>query len=86
MTSVASLKCPVCKARQELQSTCRRCGADLALYLQALRSVEIARRQYRQARQNGSPQQAAGAISYLTWLKPDVARNAQDCASQDRTY
>ena len=84
MMSAASLKCPVCKARQDLQSTCRRCGADLALYLQALRSVETARRQYHQARQAGSPQQAAHAISYLTWLNPNVAQNVQSCASQER--
>ena len=73
MTSTPRIQCPVCKARQAHQPTCRRCGADLTLYLKALHSLEVTRRQVREARQSGRHEQAADAASYLKWLKPDAA-------------
>jgi len=62
------IACPVCRAKQIAQSECRRCSADLSLYLKAMRSVEESRRQFVNARRNGDSQLAAQTLEYLQWL------------------
>lgn len=34
-------KCPVCRKRQDLQTTCARCQADLSLVVAARRRIEF---------------------------------------------
>ncbi len=60
--------CPVCRAKQPAQPECRRCSADLALYIKALRSVEQSRQQLESAKGRGDTQLAAQTSSYLSWL------------------
>ncbi len=62
------IACPVCRAKQIAQPECRRCSADLSLYLKAMRSVEESRRQFVNARRNGDSQLAAQTLEYLQWL------------------
>lgn len=38
-------QCPVCRARQELQNECRRCGADLSLVVAARRRIGLIQEQ-----------------------------------------
>ncbi len=40
MVDQPTLRCPVCRARQPWQPTCRRCRADLRLLVAALDEVE----------------------------------------------
>jgi len=60
--------CPVCRAKQPEQPECRRCSADLALYVKALRSVEQSRRQLESAKGRGDIQTADQTSAYLIWL------------------
>ncbi len=64
------LTCVVCRARQPLQSPCRRCGADLELVIKALRSLEIAQQRLHEARTNQNESQRETANRYLAWLQP----------------
>lgn len=60
--------CPVCRAKQTAQPECRRCNADLALYLKALRSVEESRQQLEMANVQGDSELAEQASAYMRWL------------------
>ncbi len=62
--------CPVCRAKQDVQSECRRCGADLSLYVKALQSVIESRRQLDAANRSGDAQSATHVSNYLQWLIP----------------
>ncbi len=73
MSDEMQLTCPVCRARQIPQAACRRCSADMSLYLKALRSEEAARRRYVEACRSGDREMAARALSYLQWLRPQKA-------------
>ncbi len=64
------LNCPVCRARQPWQSTCRRCEADLQLYVKALRSLHTAQRQAAVAHDAGDESTSHAAERYLAWLRP----------------
>ena len=66
------IACPVCRAKQIARPECRRCGADLSLYLKALRSVEESKRQFANAIHNGDSQLAAQTLEYLHWLADPV--------------
>lgn len=68
--NIQEFVCPVCRAKQVAQPECRRCTADLSLYLKALQSVKAARSQIELASINGNSQLAERAISYLKWLSP----------------
>ena len=72
MSDEPELKCPVCRARQKRQAECRRCGADLSLYVKALGSAELAQHQRQQARLSGDDERAASIDRYLHWLKPGM--------------
>ena len=71
-TGDRQIACPVCRAKQIAQSECRRCSADLSLYLKAMRSVEESRRQFVNANRNGDSQLAAQTLEYLQWLADPV--------------
>jgi len=60
--------CPVCRAKQPEQPECRRCSADLSLYVKALRSVEQSRQQLESAKGRGDIQTAEQTSAYLIWL------------------
>ena len=62
--------CPVCRAKQVAQTECRRCGADLSLYVKALYSVEESRRQLELANRSGDTQLASHVSNYMQWLIP----------------
>ena len=67
---IQDFTCPVCRAKQVAQPECRRCNADLSLYLKALRSVNESCRQIELAIINGNSQIAEKTICYLKWLSP----------------
>ena len=71
-TGDRQIACPVCRAKQSAQSECRRCSADLSLYLKTMRSVEESRRQFVDASRNGNLQLAAQTLEYLQWLADPV--------------
>ena len=64
--------CPVCRAKQPEQPECRRCNADLALYVKSLRSLEHSRQQLASANNQGDIQTAAHTSAYLIWLTRNV--------------
>ena len=70
------LSCPVCRAKQAYQAECRRCGADLALWIKALRSLHVARQQVKRAGLHDSAS-FDKAQTYLRWLSPKAAQLAQ---------
>ncbi len=63
--------CPVCRAKQVAKPECRRCSADVSLYLKALRSLDESRRQLDLARESGNGQLASEVLIYLQWLSPN---------------
>lgn len=68
--SLQEILCPVCRAKQAPQPSCRRCSADLSLYVKALRSVNAVRTQMDTAVENGNHELASQASRYLKWLSP----------------
>jgi hypothetical protein len=68
--------CPVCRAKQRLPAhvlaRCRRCEADLALYLKALHSLQVARQRTLDADASGDSQLSHAAVAYLRWLSPNA--------------
>jgi len=63
-----TIRCPVCRARQTPQATCRRCRADLQLFVQALASRSEAGRRLAEAEQAGDAVAAESLRTYLKWL------------------
>ncbi len=49
---------------------CRRCSADVSLYLKALRSVDESLRQLDLARESGNSQLEGALVTYIQWLSP----------------
>jgi hypothetical protein len=70
MSDPLTMICPVCRARQEAQPACRRCGADLQLYVHAILSRQQAIERYRAAREAGEETIAERELQYLKWLDP----------------
>ena len=66
------IACPVCRAKQISQAECRRCSADLSLYLKAMRSVEESKRQFENASRKGNLELVAQTLEYLQWLADPV--------------
>lgn len=66
------LVCPVCRAKQTSQVTCRRCSADLGLLVKARASQHLARLQAKGARAAGDFAMAERLEAYLRWLKPSA--------------
>jgi len=71
--------CPVCRAKQSAQPECRRCNADLALYIKALRSVEQSRQQFESANVRGDTQLATQMSAYLSWLTAKLPSSPGAC-------
>jgi len=65
------IACPVCRAKQKPQNECRRCSADLTLYVKAMLSLETAKLQYQEAR-DGDQSNRVQARNYLQWLSPKL--------------
>jgi len=68
MVDEPTLRCPVCRARQPHQPTCRRCQADLRLLVAALGEVERLQRCRAAAVAAGeaaAAQQAADALQEM---------------------
>lgn len=63
-----AIKCPVCRAGQSPREVCRRCGADLALFVRALESRRTARRRLERALTAGNPEATSRLRAYLAWL------------------
>ncbi len=64
------LRCPACRTRQPWQETCRRCRADLTLYVRALRQHERLLARCREAIERGDRGQALRAAGELVMLRP----------------
>lgn len=74
------LTCPICRAKQMYQSECRRCGADLSLFMKALRSVQAAQQHVEQSLLAGELHVDV-ALAYLRWLSPSAAQVVIDRCS-----
>lgn len=64
------LVCPVCRARQTPRDVCRRCRADIGLYVKAIQSRHRARALLDEASQSGREDVAMRTAAYLRWLRP----------------
>jgi hypothetical protein len=80
MPTENELNCPVCRAKQAYQRECRRCGADLSLWIKALRSLHFAQQQVLQTG-NQVESQRNDALNYLRWLSPNAAQAASSVAT-----
>lgn len=67
--------CPVCRAKQVAKPECRRCSADVSLYLKSLRSMDESRRQLDLARESGNGQLASELLTYIQWLSPNESNS-----------
>ena len=70
MSNDRDFRCPVCRARQPLQETCRRCKADLSLVVGAHRRVEYLRAEREKARASGNGPREQILTAELRWLAP----------------
>lgn len=70
MSNNLPFRCPVCRAKQPLQPTCRRCKADLQLVVQVRRRIEYLRSELQQAQASGNQQREATLHAELRWLCP----------------
>jgi hypothetical protein len=70
MSNEPAVRCPVCRAQQTARDECRRCGADLTLYVQALRSLDRARHEADQANRLGQHELTTRLANYMRWLSP----------------
>ena len=62
------IQCPVCRATQTARQVCRRCSADLALFVRASASSLTARRQLAEAVAASDAVAQARLRGYLRWL------------------
>lgn len=70
MSNDLELRCPVCRAKQPLQQTCRRCKADNGLVLRARRRIEYLLAEIEKVHANGDQQRAERLSAELKWLAP----------------
>lgn len=63
-----AIECPVCRAGQSQRAVCRRCGADLVLFMRAVESRRVARRRLERAIAAGNPAATDRLRAYLAWL------------------
>lgn len=73
MSADPSFRCPVCRALQSLQETCRRCQADLRLVMRARQRLEYVTRQLAAARAHGDRESEQLLAEELRWLAPAEA-------------
>jgi len=70
MSSNPDFRCPVCRAKQPLQTTCRRCKADLHLVAVARRRVEYLCAEIEKAQASGNHRREQHLALELQWLTP----------------
>jgi hypothetical protein len=70
MSNEPVFQCPVCRAKQTLAGSCRRCKADLRLVMRAYRRLEYLRLQQERALADGDPQRAQVIAAEIRWLAP----------------
>lgn len=70
MSADSSFRCPVCRAAQPLQETCRRCQADLRLVMRARLRLNDVKQKYAAAADRGDRVSAQDALAELRWLSP----------------
>jgi len=68
MSSEPPFRCSVCRARQTLRETCRRCQADLRLVVHAHRRAAYVSTQLEKARQSGDRDRETILAAELRWL------------------
>jgi len=71
MSNSPNFHCPVCRAKQTLRATCRRCGADLRLVVGTRRRIEYLLSETEAARARGTHQREASLAAELQWLDPN---------------
>ena len=70
MSDDVPFRCPVCRASQTLQQTCRRCQADLSLVVRVHRRLEYVKRRQAEFLAQGDLAQARQFAAELRWLAP----------------
>lgn len=63
-------RCPVCRARQPLQETCRRCAADLRLVVRAQLRLAYIKEQLAQLRTSDDHERRQQLTREQRWLSP----------------
>ena len=71
MSNNLDFRCPVCRAKQTLHATCRRCNADLRLVASARRRIEYLLTEIEMAQASGNHQREASLAAELQWLAPN---------------
>jgi len=71
MSNNLDFRCPVCRAKQTLRATCRRCYADLRLVASARRRIEYLLAEIETAQASGNHQRKARLAAELKWLAPN---------------
>lgn len=64
------LRCPACRARQPVQTVCRRCGADLELLTRALTRLDEVRSALAEATERGNDSRQRELTEELRLLRP----------------
>ncbi len=70
MSADPAFRCPVCRARQPLNQTCRRCQADLSLVVRSHRRLNYLIAQRDEARANGNREREETITEEIRWLLP----------------
>lgn len=63
-----TVQCPVCRATQVARPVCRRCNADLTLFIRVQESSQAARRRLAEAVAADDHAAQARLRDYLQWL------------------
>jgi hypothetical protein len=74
MSNDPAFQCPVCRAKQTLRDTCRRCKADLSLVARAYRRLEYLLRLQAEARGNADQERMDAVSAELQWIAPKKSR------------
>ena len=70
MSSDTPFQCPVCRAKQALTATCRRCRADLSLVVKVQGRIAYLLDQCELACQHGDERAFSRLTAELRWLAP----------------
>jgi hypothetical protein len=70
MSVESEFRCPVCRAAQPLQETCRRCQADLRLVVRVQRRLAYVEQQRAAALASGDEALHQQLAAELRWLAP----------------
>lgn len=71
------ITCPICRAQQMRQTSCRRCRGDLSLAVKTLNSMDRIEQEYWSACQRNDTANAQAWLKWLTWFSPTHAQNVQ---------